>query len=313
MKRKLPYFLAALLFTGAPVTAQTQQRSGQNASQATAKATIEGTVVRADNGQPLKGARVMIQPAGSRAQAPLIAGAAVAESRLANLAFAIATVTTDGQPRPPLVQGLRQRHAALSAQDDRARPFELRLPDRSAYAIGGAGEPAFTVQIVTDKGLAAMSAFDERAVAVAIRRELLREGLVFFVHNRVQYIEHVARGLKELVPEARVAVAHCQMDEGTLERVVIDSFRDAIEGNAGSFDNYLTLEIEDCDLRAYCVTVALFAVGTSAGTKSLHITDTKLRNQDKTTNASSHLIYVHPHVNLRCVGVEFEPPENPPP
>ncbi|HWN41258.1 MAG TPA: hypothetical protein VNW71_03505 [Thermoanaerobaculia bacterium] len=78
-----------------------------------------------------------------------------------------ATVTTDGQPLPPLVQGLRQRHAALSAQDDRARPFELRLPDRSAYAIGGAGEPAFTVQIVTDKGLAAMSAFDELAVAEA--------------------------------------------------------------------------------------------------------------------------------------------------
>ena len=81
-----------------------------------------------------------------------------------------ATATTDGQPLPPLVQGLRQRHAALSARDPRARPFELRLPDRSAYAIGdigGIGEPAFTVQIVTDKGLAAMSAFDELAVAEA--------------------------------------------------------------------------------------------------------------------------------------------------
>ena len=31
---------------------------------------------------------------------------------------------------PPLVQGLRQRHAALTARDDRARAFELRLPDR---------------------------------------------------------------------------------------------------------------------------------------------------------------------------------------
>ena len=77
-----------------------------------------------------------------------------------------ATVPTDDQ-LPPLVRGLRERHAALSARDDRARPFELRLPDRSAYAIGGAGEPAFTVQIVTDKGLAAMSAFDELAVAEA--------------------------------------------------------------------------------------------------------------------------------------------------
>ncbi len=64
--------------------------------------------------------------------------------------------------------------------------------------------------------------YDERPVAEAIRRELLREGQVFFVHNRVQDIEVVARELRELVPEARVAVAHGQMDEGTLERVVID-------------------------------------------------------------------------------------------
>ena len=64
--------------------------------------------------------------------------------------------------------------------------------------------------------------FEERPVAEAIRRELLREGQVFFVHNRVRDIEHVAAGLRDLVPEARVAVAHGQMDEGTLERVVID-------------------------------------------------------------------------------------------
>lgn len=77
-----------------------------------------------------------------------------------------ATVTTDEQSLPPLVRGLRERHAALSARDPRARSFELRLPDRTAWPIG-AGEPAFTVQIVTDKGLAAMSAFDELAVAEA--------------------------------------------------------------------------------------------------------------------------------------------------
>jgi transcription-repair coupling factor (superfamily II helicase) len=64
--------------------------------------------------------------------------------------------------------------------------------------------------------------YDERAAAEAIRRELLREGQVFFVHNRVADIDHVANGLRDLVPEARVAVAHGQMDEGTLEKVVID-------------------------------------------------------------------------------------------
>jgi transcription-repair coupling factor (superfamily II helicase) len=64
--------------------------------------------------------------------------------------------------------------------------------------------------------------YDERAVAEALRRELLREGQVFFVHNRVMDIEHVAARVRELVPEARVAVAHGQMDEGSLERVVVD-------------------------------------------------------------------------------------------
>jgi transcription-repair coupling factor (superfamily II helicase) len=64
--------------------------------------------------------------------------------------------------------------------------------------------------------------YDERAVGEAIRRELLREGQVFFVHNRVQDIERVSARLKELVPEARIAVAHGQMDEGLLEKVVLD-------------------------------------------------------------------------------------------
>ncbi len=64
--------------------------------------------------------------------------------------------------------------------------------------------------------------YDERPVAEAIRRELLREGQVFFVHNRVQSIDKVANELRDLVPEARIAIAHGQMDEGTLEKVVLD-------------------------------------------------------------------------------------------
>ncbi|HMK98312.1 MAG TPA: TRCF domain-containing protein, partial [Acidimicrobiales bacterium] len=64
--------------------------------------------------------------------------------------------------------------------------------------------------------------YDERAVAEAVRRELLREGQVFFVHHRVADIATVAARLRELVPEARVAIANGQMDEGSLERVVLD-------------------------------------------------------------------------------------------
>jgi len=71
--------------------------------------------------------------------------------------------------------------------------------------------------------------YDERAVAESVRRELLREGQVFFVHNRVMDIDLVARRLRELVPEARVAVAHGQMDEGTLEKVVIDFWEGAYD------------------------------------------------------------------------------------
>ncbi len=71
--------------------------------------------------------------------------------------------------------------------------------------------------------------YDERAVGEAMRRELLREGQVFFVHNRVSDIEQVARGLRQLVPEARIAVAHGQMDEGTLEKVVLDFWEGAYD------------------------------------------------------------------------------------
>ena len=71
--------------------------------------------------------------------------------------------------------------------------------------------------------------FDERAVAEAVRRELLREGQVFYVHNRVADIEKVAAELQALVPEARIAIAHGQMDEGRLERVVLDFWEGAYD------------------------------------------------------------------------------------
>ena len=67
-----------------------------------------------------------------------------------------------------------------------------------------------------------IGAYSEKQVAAAIRRELIREGQVFFVHNRVSSIEAVAHQLAELVPEARIAVAHGQMSEVALEQVVVD-------------------------------------------------------------------------------------------
>jgi transcription-repair coupling factor (superfamily II helicase) len=63
--------------------------------------------------------------------------------------------------------------------------------------------------------------WDAKQVAAAVRRELLRDGQVFFVHNRVSSIRKVAASLQELVPEARIAVAHGQMNEHELEKIMI--------------------------------------------------------------------------------------------
>jgi len=62
--------------------------------------------------------------------------------------------------------------------------------------------------------------YDEGQVVAAIRRELARDGQVFFVHNRVQSIDKVASRLKDLVPEARVVTAHGQMNERALEEIM---------------------------------------------------------------------------------------------
>ena len=67
-----------------------------------------------------------------------------------------------------------------------------------------------------------VGAYEDRQVVAAVRRELLREGQVFYIHNRVQSIEKAAARLRELVPEARVAVAHGQMGEHQLEQVMLD-------------------------------------------------------------------------------------------
>ncbi|HEY6491769.1 MAG TPA: transcription-repair coupling factor [Trebonia sp.] len=66
-----------------------------------------------------------------------------------------------------------------------------------------------------------VGAYDEKQIGAAIRRELLRDGQIFFVHNRVSSIKKVASRLAELVPEARIQVAHGQMNEHELERIMI--------------------------------------------------------------------------------------------
>jgi transcription-repair coupling factor (superfamily II helicase) len=70
----------------------------------------------------------------------------------------------------------------------------------------------------------------ERAVIqAAIRRELARRGQVFFVHNRVQTLGRWVRFVQELVPEARVAMAHGQMPERQLEQVMVKFWRGEVD------------------------------------------------------------------------------------
>ncbi|MGI5951115.1 MAG: transcription-repair coupling factor, partial [Brooklawnia sp.] len=71
--------------------------------------------------------------------------------------------------------------------------------------------------------------YDLGQVAAAIRRELAREGQVFYVHNRVQDIEKVAKQIREAVPEANVVTAHGQMGERALEKVMFDFWERRID------------------------------------------------------------------------------------
>ncbi|MGH3588833.1 MAG: DEAD/DEAH box helicase, partial [Pseudonocardia sp.] len=62
--------------------------------------------------------------------------------------------------------------------------------------------------------------YEEKQISAALRRELLREGQVFYVHNKVETIQKTASRLAELVPEARIGVAHGKMSEHQLDQVI---------------------------------------------------------------------------------------------
>jgi transcription-repair coupling factor (superfamily II helicase) len=64
--------------------------------------------------------------------------------------------------------------------------------------------------------------YDENSISAAIRREMLRDGQIFYVHNRVQSIDRTVEKLRGLVPDARYVTAHGKMSEGQLEQVMLD-------------------------------------------------------------------------------------------
>ncbi len=71
--------------------------------------------------------------------------------------------------------------------------------------------------------------YSDKQISAAIRRELLRDGQIFFIHNRVESIGRVTNKLAELVPEARISYAHGQMPEAALEQTVVDFWEGRID------------------------------------------------------------------------------------
>jgi transcription-repair coupling factor (superfamily II helicase) len=117
------------------------------------------------------------------------------KERLKQLRAAVDVLSLSATPIP------RTLHMALAGIRDLSvvrTPPEGRLPIR-------------TYVTAKEKGL----------VQDVIRRELARQGQVFYVHNRIQTIQRELDWLRELVPEARLALAHGQMDDGALARVMV--------------------------------------------------------------------------------------------
>lgn len=97
--------------------------------------------------------------------------------------------------------------------------------------------------------------WDEDLAVLALRRELLREGQVFWLHNNVNTIHAVAARIKELVPEARIAIGHGQMPEEELEEVMLNFWQKEIDVLVATtiiesgidIPNANTLIVEDAD------------------------------------------------------------------
>jgi transcription-repair coupling factor (superfamily II helicase) len=112
---------------------------------------------------------------------------------------------------------------ALRAQVDVLSMSATPIPRTLEMAITGIREMSTIATPPEERHpvLTFVGAQDDRQIAAAVHRELLRDGQVFYLHNRVESIERAARRLRELVPEARVGVAHGQMGEDALEKVMV--------------------------------------------------------------------------------------------
>jgi transcription-repair coupling factor (superfamily II helicase) len=118
----------------------------------------------------------------------------------------------------------KERLKAVRANVDVLTMSATPIPRTLEMAVTGIREMS-TIQTPPEERhpvLTYVGPYEQKQVTAAIRRELLREGQVFYLHNRVESIDAAAERLRELVPEARIAVAHGQMGEHQLEQVIVD-------------------------------------------------------------------------------------------
>ena len=125
--------------------------------------------------------------------------------------------------------GVRQKEQLkkLRAEVDLLTLTATPIPRTLNMAMAGlrdlsiiATPPAHRLAVKTFIGV-----YDPALIREAFQRELARGGQVYFLHNEVETIEKTARELGELVPDARLRIAHGQMPERELEQVMLDFYR----------------------------------------------------------------------------------------
>ncbi|WP_262848576.1 transcription-repair coupling factor [Mumia quercus] len=117
-------------------------------------------------------------------------------------------------------EALKTLRAAVDVLSMSATP----IPRTLEMAVTGIREMS-TIQTPPEERhpvLSFVGPYEDRQVVAAIRRELLRDGQAFYIHNRVSSMDKAVKRLKDLVPEARIAMAHGQMGEHQLEQIMVD-------------------------------------------------------------------------------------------
>lgn len=120
--------------------------------------------------------------------------------------------------------GQKERLKELRKSVDVLSMTATPIPRTLHMAIAGVRELA-TIQTPPEERLAVRSivtTWKDSTIQEAIRRELRRDGQVFFLHNRIADMEQIVSRIRQLVPEARIAAGHGQMSEHMLERIMVD-------------------------------------------------------------------------------------------